>query len=97
MNCSEGPIERRFVADLSRRCQILTPIPQHWLDVADILNRMRSREHYEGTKLRNLSFDVLIALSARSIGATVITCNASDFHVIRRSISSHLLDRHKDR
>lgn len=35
-------------------------------------------------KLRDLHFDVLIALSTRSHGATVITSNRTDFEMFRR-------------
>jgi predicted nucleic acid-binding protein len=34
---------------------------------------------------------VLIALTARSIGATLITCNETDFQAIRRHLSFPLL------
>jgi len=35
-------------------------------------------------KLRDMHFDVLIALTARNHGATVITSNKTDFELIRR-------------
>jgi predicted nucleic acid-binding protein len=35
-------------------------------------------------KLRDLHFDVLIALTARSQGARLITSNRSDFEIINR-------------
>jgi len=35
-------------------------------------------------KLRGLHFDVLIALSASTHGATVVTSNRADFEMIRR-------------
>src|SRR5574340_191163 len=84
-------IERRFVMDLMHRCQILTPTETHWIQAAEILSTMRKREHYDRSKLRDLSSDVLIALSARSIGATLITCNEADFQAIRRHLSFHLV------
>lgn len=84
-------IERRFVIDLMNRCQVLTPTEGQWVHAADLLNAMRMREHYETNKLRDLAFDVLIALTARSIGATVITCNETDFQAIRRHLSFPLL------
>ncbi len=65
--------ERKFVLQLSRRCQVVTPTEQQWLKAAEILSRLRRREPYEAAKLRELAFDVLIALSSRSIGASVIT------------------------
>ncbi|MBY0249294.1 MAG: PIN domain-containing protein [Nitrospiraceae bacterium] len=83
--------ERKFVLELSRRCQVVTPTEQQWLKAAEILNQLRRREHYEVIKLRELAFDVLIALSARNIGASVITTNHTDFRAIQRELSFHLL------
>lgn len=83
--------ERKFVFELSRQCQVLTPTEQQWLKAAEILNRLRRREHYEATKVRELAFDVLIALSARSIGASVITTNHADFRTIQREVPFHLM------
>jgi predicted nucleic acid-binding protein len=83
--------ERKFVLELSRRCQVLTPTGQQWLKAAEILSRLKRREHYEAVKLRELAFDVLIALSARSIGASVITTNHADFQAIQRELPFHLL------
>lgn len=62
---------------------MLTPTEQQWLKAAEILHRLRRREHYEAAKLRELAFDVLIALSARSIGASVIVNNHADFLAIQ--------------
>ncbi|THJ17275.1 MAG: PIN domain-containing protein [Nitrospira sp. CG24B] len=83
--------ERKFVFELSRQCQVLTPTEQQWLKAAEILNRLKRREHYEAAKVRELAFDVLIALSARSIGASVITTNHADFQAIQREVPFHLL------
>ncbi len=83
--------ERKFVLQLSRRCQVVTPTEQQWLKAAEILSRLRRREPYEAAKLRELAFDVLIALSARSIGASVITTNHADFLTIQRELPFHLL------
>lgn len=61
------------------------------MEAANILNNMRKRDHYDVTKIRELAFDVLIALTARSVGATLITCNETDFQAIRRHLSFNLL------
>ena len=84
-------MERRFVDDLLKNCQVLVPTASHWIEAADVLSAIRSREHYDARKIRELAFDVLIAISARSIGATVITCNESDFQTIRRHMSFHVV------
>ncbi len=83
-------LEQRFVQDLARRCRTLTPTGQHWLEAGELLRAIRKREHFDNTKLRELAFDILIALSARSIGATVITCNHADFQAIRRHLPFHV-------
>lgn len=83
-------LEQRFVQDLARRCQILTPTAQHWLEAGELLKIIRKREHFDGKKLRELAFDILIALSARSIGATVITCNHTDFQAIHHHLPFHV-------
>jgi predicted nucleic acid-binding protein len=84
-------VEHQFVMDLARRCRILTPTESHWMEAAEVLGILRKREHYDATKIRELAFDVLIALSARSIGATLITCNETDFQIIRRHLSFSLV------
>ncbi|MBI1892793.1 MAG: PIN domain-containing protein [Candidatus Rokubacteria bacterium] len=88
---ARAPLELRFVRDLLRHCQVLTPSPQQWIQAAELLRAIRDRERYEPTKIRDLAFDVLIALSARGIGATLITCNESDFRTIRRYLTFHVL------
>jgi predicted nucleic acid-binding protein len=79
--------ELELVHDLCRHCRIVTPTERHWLDAAEILKRVRARERYDIDKIRELSFDVLIALSARSIGATLVTCNEGDFRAIGRHLA----------
>jgi predicted nucleic acid-binding protein len=84
-------IEQRFVTDLMDRCHVLTRTEAHSIQAAEILNAMRKREHYDRSKVRDLALDVLIALSARSIGAALITCNKTDFQAIRRHLSFHVV------
>jgi predicted nucleic acid-binding protein len=45
---------------------------------------MRERHGFEPPKLRDLHFDVLIALTARAHGARLITSNRADFELIRK-------------
>jgi predicted nucleic acid-binding protein len=76
--------EVKSVYELRRRSRVVTPTEQHWIEAAEILTRIRAREHHDVAKMRELAFDVLIALSARSIGATPVTCNEADFRAIGR-------------
>jgi len=46
--------------------------------------KIRSDTGFSAEKLRDLHFDTLIALTARSHGAWLITSNSSDFLLILR-------------
>ena len=74
--------ERDFLNALSRRYPILTPTEKNWLESGSILEKIRSERGFAPEKLRDLHFDVLIALTARSCGARLITMNARDFQLI---------------
>lgn len=84
-------IELQFVNELAQKVRLITPTERHWLASAEILSRIGTKKHYESTKLRELAFDVLIALSAKEIGATLITCNKNDFSEIQKYISFKVL------
>ena len=81
---AKRPSELKFGQDLLKQCRVLTPTQQQWVESAELLHRMRKHQHFDANKMRELTFDVLIALSARHIGATLITCNESDFDRIQQ-------------
>lgn len=74
--------ERRFLESLARDHPILTPTERIWLDSGQILGKIGARRGFSPDKLRDLHFDILIALTARSCGARLITANRSDFELI---------------
>jgi predicted nucleic acid-binding protein len=76
--------EREFLRALARNHPILTPTEGNWLESGQILAKIRSEHGYTPDKLRDLHFDVLIALTARSHGARLITSNRADFETIHR-------------
>lgn len=76
--------EREFALDLAANLRLYTPTEKIWLDSGDIVARIATAKGYEKRKIQELSFDVLIALTAHSVGATVITLNTEDFEDIRR-------------
>jgi predicted nucleic acid-binding protein len=78
------PAEREFLRALGKNHPILTPTEGNWLESGQILARLRSEHGYTAEKLRDLHFDVLIALTARSHGARVIASSRADFEAIRR-------------
>lgn len=79
-----GPAERKFLHSMARNHPILTPTQNNWLESGEILAGIRADQGFEAQKLRSLHFDVLIALTARSHGARLITTNRTDFELISR-------------
>jgi predicted nucleic acid-binding protein len=75
--------EQVFLRALERNYPIFTPTEKNWLESGKILAKIQADRGYEPRKLRELHFDVLIALTARNYGAKVITSNRADFELIR--------------
>ena len=82
--------ELGFVSTLRKNHPILTPTERNWLESGSILHRMNEDKGFSPEKLRDLHFDVLIALTARNYGATVITSNRADFELIGHYKEFHL-------
>jgi predicted nucleic acid-binding protein len=76
------PQEHKFLEALARNHPILTPTEKNWLESGQILRKIYVRKGFSPDKLRDLHFDVLIALTARSHGARLITSNRADFEMI---------------
>jgi len=74
--------EQKFLRSLARNHPILTPTQNNWLESGAILANIRADQGFAPHKLRDLHFDVLIALTARSYGARLITTNRTDFELI---------------
>jgi predicted nucleic acid-binding protein len=76
--------EREFLRALQKNHPILTPTENNWLESGQILGKIYADCGFGPDKLRDLHFDVLIALTARSHGARLITSNRADFELIHR-------------
>ncbi len=76
--------ELEFLRALEKNHPILVPTEKNWLESGEILGKIYRDHGFTPEKLRDLHFDVLIALTARSHGARLITSNRSDFEVINR-------------
>jgi predicted nucleic acid-binding protein len=73
-----GSLERPFAA----ADRILVPSRAIYREAGDVLRQLQVRRGYN-LKGRSVGNDVLIALSARAIGATVVTGNSGDFLAIQ--------------
>jgi predicted nucleic acid-binding protein len=82
-----SPRDRRLihgvVAAFDRADRLLVPSGVVYKDAGHVLRALQVSGGYHVARSGSLVNDVLIALSARSIGATVITSDARDFAAIR--------------
>ena len=74
--------EQEFVERLARNHPILTPTENNWLESGRLLSKIRVDRGLHAEKLRDLHFDLLIALTARSAGARLVTSDRADFELI---------------
>jgi predicted nucleic acid-binding protein len=74
----------QFTRWADRVGRVATPTAASWERAGDILGAIRRKEPHLRSKVPTLWNDVLIALSARQIGAEVVTANIGDFETLRR-------------
>ena len=83
-------VGRRTVIDLVKRFErlgrVVVPTAGSWNDAGDVLAKIARRQPGFRTKAHGLWNDALIALSARQIGATIVTGNRHDFELLRRYV-----------
>jgi predicted nucleic acid-binding protein len=79
--------DRRLVQEVTsafaKTGRVLAPTASTYEEAGDVLRRLQATRGYTMASVYGLTNDVLIALSARSIGATVITQNKQDFIAIQ--------------
>lgn len=92
---ARAPAAKRRVETLFRPFErvgrIVTPSHRHWKDAGDILAKVLALRPNLKSKPPALVNDCLLALSARSIGATLYTKNRDDFVLIRNLRSFSLV------
>ena len=87
-------VGRRTVIELVKRFErlgrVVVPTAGSWNDAGDVLAKIARRQPGFRTKAHGLWNDALIALSARQIGATIVTGNRHDFGLLRRYVRFEL-------
>lgn len=79
--------DRRLLLKLERAFdkagRVLTPTARVFAEAGDTLKRMQAVLSYNVGVRSSITNDILIALSARSIGAAVVTRNERDYRTIQ--------------
>lgn len=74
----------RFVGQTEKTGRIVIPTYQDWKETGRILAKIGRQEPAQRTRIPRLVNDVLLAMSAMQIGATLFTFNEEDFRLIAR-------------
>jgi hypothetical protein len=74
---------RSIITGFSKAERILLPTVRIYEEAGEVLRRLRLFRGYTSAGASGLVNDILIALSARSIGAIVITQNERDYVAIQ--------------
>jgi hypothetical protein len=74
---------RRLEAAFERAGRVLLPSRAVFAEAGEALRRLQTDRGYNIGASHSIANDVLIALSARSIGATVVTQNERDYRAIQ--------------
>ena len=75
----ERRVVERLERDFERAKRILVPSQADWTEAGRVLARLADRYGYEQIGQGRLTNDALIAMSARRLGARVITVNQRDY------------------
>jgi predicted nucleic acid-binding protein len=74
------------VGALERVGRVVAPIHQDWKDAGRLVAQITRKEPDRKSKVQQMLNDILLALSARRIGADLFTFNREDFQLIRRHL-----------
>jgi predicted nucleic acid-binding protein len=84
---ARGRDAERVVADLYELATIRwEPSVADWWEAGRLVRNIGDSEGWDINKRRDFQNDALIALTARSHGATVVTANSSDFELLRSEL-----------
>lgn len=73
-----------FVLRSEKTGRMLSPTYEGWKQTGKVLARIGRREPAQRSRLPKLVRDLLLALSAKQVGATLYTFNRADFTLISR-------------
>ena len=74
----------RYVGVLEKAGRVVNPTFQDWKEAGRLVAEMTRKEPGRKPKIQQMLNDILLAFSARRIGADLFTFNRDDFELIRR-------------
>lgn len=75
---------QEFIGPMERTGRVVSPTFADWTEASAIVTAIAEKDRSWRSKIPALLNDILIALCARRIGATLFTYNRDDFQLIHR-------------
>ena len=75
---------QEFIHPMEHTGRVVSPTFDDWVEASQVVTAIEEKDRGWRSKLPALLNDILIALCARRIGATLLTYNRQDFRLIRR-------------
>jgi len=83
--------EQRLIEQIKANFTVVTVNERQWYLVGKTMMKLRKTTKTDPLRVKSLLADVLIAISARDIGAVLITRNAKDFKLIKEVLDFNYL------
>jgi len=77
------PREKRLIEQIKNNFNVITVTERQWYVAGNVMLKLRKDKKVDPMRIKSLLTDILIAVSARDIGAVLITRNEKDFKLIR--------------
>jgi predicted nucleic acid-binding protein len=77
------PRERKLIDQIRRNFTVISVTEHQWFLCGEIMRKLRGDKKVDRERIKELLSDILIAVSARGIGAILITKNEKDFKLIK--------------
>lgn len=74
----------RYIGAVEKAGRVIAPTFQDWKEAGRLVAQITLREPDRKTKVQQMLNDILLAMSARRLGADLFTFNREDFQLIRR-------------
>lgn len=78
--------EQKLIDQIKNNFAVITVTERQWYVAGNIMRKLRVDKKIDPLRIKSLLADILIAVSARDIGAVLITKNEKDFKLISEAL-----------
>lgn len=79
--------EQRLIEQIKNNFTVITVTERQWYIAGEVMLKLRRDKRIDPSRIKSLLADILISVSARNIGAVLITKNEKDFKLISEALN----------